>query len=233
LASYFDNLILFLIVLSSLSLAFDSPLKDPNSTLKTILFYTDQIFTFAFTIELLIKVIALGFFFNRFKEKGENGREAYIRSTWNLLDFIVVFASLFDFFIWVSGSEEGGRALKSLKALRALRALRPLRVISKNEGLRLVVNALLASIPAMTNVILVCLLFLLIFAIMGINFFKGLFYSCKDLPLDFSPVLFAQLDTKEDCINYGGNWKNSRSNFDNIFNAVLCLFEMMTTEGWL
>lgn len=73
-AQYFDYLILFLIVLSSLSLAFDDPLSDPDSTFKTILFYIDQIFTFAFTIELTIKVIALGFFFNRFQEKGETGR---------------------------------------------------------------------------------------------------------------------------------------------------------------
>jgi hypothetical protein len=34
-------------------------------------------------------------------------------------------------------------------------------------------------------------------------------------------------------MNNGGNWDNSRANFDNIFSATLCLFEMMTTEGWL
>lgn len=149
-----------------------------------------------------------------------------------MLDFIVVFASLFDFFVWVSG-RDGGRALKSLKALRALRALRPLRVIAKNEGLRLVVNALLASIPAMTNVILVCLLFLLIFAIMGINFFKGTFYACENLPSMHSEDILEKINDRFDCLNNGGFWENGRSNFDNIFNAVLCLFEMMTTEGWL
>ena len=78
-------------------------------------------------------------------------------------------ASLADFFIGPSG----GSALKSLKALRALRALRPLRVISRNEGLKLVVNALFSSLPALGNVMLVCGLFVLIFAILGINFFKG------------------------------------------------------------
>jgi Na+/alanine symporter len=110
--------------------------------------------------------------FNKLEDLGEEGRQPYIRQTWNMLDFIVVVASVTDFYIFISGKSSGG-ALKSLKALRALRALRPLRVIARNEGLRLVVNALLSSIPAMTNVILVCFLFLLIFAIMGINFFKG------------------------------------------------------------
>ena len=36
-----------------------------------------------------------------------------------------------------------------------------------------------------------------------------------------------------DCSNFGGEWVNAASNFDNIFTATLTLFEMMTTEGWL
>ena len=162
-------MILTLIILSSLSLAFDNPLNNPNSLFKAVLFYIDCVFTFTFLIECIIKVIAFGFLFNNLGPK----KQPYIRSAWNFLDFIVVVASMIDFGIFVSGSTAGGSALKSLKALRALRALRPLRVISRNEGLRLVVNALLSSIPAMTNVIMVCTLFLMIFAIMGINFFKG------------------------------------------------------------
>lgn len=173
-AKLFDSAILVLIVLSSLTLALDNPLDNPDSNYKKLLFYIDCIFTFAFLFECIIKTIALGFFTNNLGDQFP----AYIRSSWNLLDFIVVIASLTDFFIFLTGRQTG-RALKSLKALRALRALRPLRVISRNEGLRLVVNALLASIPAMTNVIMVCLLFLMIFAIMGINFFKGSFFHCE------------------------------------------------------
>ena len=41
------------------------------------------------------------------------------------------------------------------------------------------------------------------------------------------------INDKEDCINFGGQWINKDSNFDNIFTASLTLFEMMTTEGWL
>ena len=192
--------------------------------MKKVLFYIDCIFTFAFLIECIVKIIALGFMFNNLGK----AKDPYIRSAWNFLDFIVVVASMIDFGIFVSGKQAGG-ALKSLKALRALRALRPLRVISRNEGLRLVVNALLASIPAMTNVILVCGLFLMIFAIMGISFFKGQYFSCKRLSASELELVF----TKWDCYNYGGKWGNARSNFDNIGLAMLSLFEMMTTEGWL
>lgn len=69
-------------------------------------------------------------------------------------------------------------ALRSLKSLRALRALWPLWMVSRNEGLKLVVNALLSALPAMFNVILVCGLFVLIFAILGVGFFKGTFFKC-------------------------------------------------------
>lgn len=123
----------------------------------------------------------------------------------------------------------GGQALRSLKALWALRALWPLRVVSWNEGLKLVVNSLFSALPAMLNVMLVCLLFVLIFAILGMNFFKGEFYHCE---LDDWKLL-EKIETNIDCLNYGGKWENADSNFDNLISSSLTLFEMMTTEGWI
>ena len=39
--------------------------------------------------------------------------------------------------------------------------------------------------------------------------------------------------TKQDCFDAGGSWENQDINFDNVMNAMMCLFSMMTTEGWL
>jgi len=61
------------------------------------------------------------------------------------------------------------QSLSSLKALRTLRALRPLRVASRLQGMKVVVNSLFASLPALGNVLLVCLLFYLIFGIMAVD----------------------------------------------------------------
>ena len=84
-----------------------------------------------------------------------------------------------------------------------------MRVISKNPGMKLVVNALLASIPSMTNVLIVCALIILIFAIMGVNFFKGTFFSCAP---SFDPkakeIDMDKIDTKKDCLDAGGRWEN-------------------------
>ena len=133
----------------------------------------------------MIKIIALGFFSNTLPKKNK----PYILNVWNILDFLVVVTSLADFML----SGQAGVVLSGIKALRALRALRPLRVISRNQGLKLVVNALFSSIPAMFNVILVCAVFLVIFAVIGINFFKGKFYFCKGL----EDSVLNQINTKK------------------------------------
>mgnify|MGYP000220768210 FL=1 len=67
-----------------------------------------------------------------------------------------------------------------IRGFRALRALRPLRVVSKNEGIKTVVNSLLKSIPALLNVLLIVLLFLMVFGILGIQLFKGSLGFCND-----------------------------------------------------
>lgn len=64
-----------------------------------------------------MKIIAYGFLFC-----GEN---SYIRSYWNILDFVVVIISI------ISISTDNN-SLKIVKVLRMIRVLRPLRLISRN-----------------------------------------------------------------------------------------------------
>jgi len=228
----FENTVLVLIVLSSLVLILDNPLNDPNSIQSLIIKLVDTIFTFLFLLEALIKIFALGLFSTSLKNQ-----QPYMFTGWNVLDLFVVVASLIDFAyspsINFSGANSGANnsSLKSLKALRALRALRPLRVISRDEGLKLVVNALFSSLPSLFNVMILNALFILIFSILGISFFKGTFHSCSLSDTSFLTNLDL-IDTKFDCLNLGGNWQNANSNFDDIVMASLTLFQLMTCEGW-
>lgn len=41
------------------------------------------------------------------------------------------------------------------------------------------------------------------------------------------------ITTKFDCFNFGGEWKNSDANFDNMAIAISTMFQMATTEGWI
>mmetsp|Transcript_75812 Transcript_75812/g.164111 ORF Transcript_75812/g.164111 Transcript_75812/m.164111 type:complete len:115 (-) Transcript_75812:70-414(-) len=114
---------------------------------------------------MVVKMIAMGVFW-----EDDRNELAYFSDGWNILDFFIVMVSIIDFLITDSTK------LKALKALRAFRALRPLRMISRNEGLKLIVDALLTAIPALGNVLMVCSLFIFVFAIVGINIFGGKFW---------------------------------------------------------
>ncbi|KFM60100.1 Sodium channel protein 60E, partial [Stegodyphus mimosarum] len=94
----------------------------------------------------------------------------------------------------------------------------------------IVVNALMSAIPSIFNVLLVCLVFWLIFSIMGVQFFGGKFYRCVDetgrtLPVEVTPDV-------GQCMVLNYSWVNRDINFDNVGNAYLALFQVATFEGW-
>lgn len=97
-AKIFEGIILFLIFISSITLVIDNPLADPESGLIIFVGYLDNCFTVLFTLEALVKIIALGFFFNNSTLR-EKGFVSYIRNPWNIIDLVVVIASLVDFIV--------------------------------------------------------------------------------------------------------------------------------------
>ncbi|PSN31689.1 hypothetical protein C0J52_21915, partial [Blattella germanica] len=126
---------------------------------------------------------------------------------------------------------EENENLKVLRSLRTLRALRPLRAISRWQGMRIVVNALMYAIPSIFNVLLVCLVFWLIFSIMGVQFFGGKFFKCVDDEGNLLPI--SVVDGMLECEDKNYSWVNSKITFDNVGNAYLALFQVATFEGWM
>ena len=77
------------------------------------------------------------------------------------------------------------------------------------------------AIPGILNVMIITFLFLLLFAIMSVNFFKGRLYYCV---LDTVPEgIQEDIYYKWDCLNSGGEWVNADNNFDNAGNALIAL----------
>mmetsp|Transcript_57655 Transcript_57655/g.158821 ORF Transcript_57655/g.158821 Transcript_57655/m.158821 type:complete len:1739 (-) Transcript_57655:67-5283(-) len=211
----FDTAVLVLIVISSLLLALDNPLMDPESDLKKFLVYTDYVMTTLFTMEMLLKIVTVGLV---------AGKGAYLRDNWNVLDFVVVLISIISIF---AGNVKG---LKSLRTLRALRALRPLRVVKRFPGLRIVVNAMFAAIPDVMNVSAVCLLFFLIFSIFAVNFFKGQLRSCSGDVYDY---VIAQNASLTNFMTEPKAWKDMGTDEQSWFLAgspVTDLFDSCTTN---
>ena len=120
--------------------------------------------------------------------------------------------------------------IPAIKVRRTLRALRPLRALSRFEGIRVVVNSLIGAIPAIANVLLVCLVFWLIFSIMGVQLFAGRFYKC--VYSDNTRVPYNVVSTMTECNIKNLTWINSRINFDNVANSYLALLQVATFKGW-
>ena len=192
--NYFERVILGLIVVSSLKLAIDSYMMDlPSTSIEVkISEYIDLFFTISFTMEFITKSISVGFLLDQ---------GAYLRDTWNMLDFFIVVSSLVDLAL-------ASVDLPVIKILRLLRTLRPLRFISHNVAMKTLVAALLESVGAIVGVVIVVLVVWLMFAILGVNFFAGKFFYCS-----INPYLY---HTKELCLLNKGAWKRYDFNFDSV-----------------
>ena len=86
-------------------------------------------------------------------------------------------------------------------------------------------------LPDILNLLLIATMILLMFGILGTNFYSGLFWSCHSNNIPAGP-LRKTIATKWECFDAGGEWVNADSNFDNISYGMLAIFEIITTEGW-
>ncbi|KAJ8400159.1 hypothetical protein AAFF_G00398530 [Aldrovandia affinis] len=216
----FTNLILVFIMLSSVSLAAEDPIRN-FSARNIVLGYADYVFTSMFTFEIVLKMTTYGAFLH----KG-----AFCRNYFNLLDLLVVGVSLVSFGIQSS-------AISVVKILRVLRVLRPLRAINRAKGLKHVVQCVFVAIRTIGNIMIVTTLLQFMFACIGVQLFKGKFYRCTD-EAKSSPeeckgsyILYKDGDVTLPLLRTR-LWYNSEFNFDNVLMAMMALFTVSTFEGW-
>ncbi|XP_028609356.1 voltage-dependent L-type calcium channel subunit alpha-1C isoform X8 [Grammomys surdaster] len=216
----FTNLILFFILLSSISLAAEDPVQH-TSFRNHILFYFDIVFTTIFTIEIALKMTAYGAFLH----KG-----SFCRNYFNILDLLVVSVSLISFGIQSS-------AINVVKILRVLRVLRPLRAINRAKGLKHVVQCVFVAIRTIGNIVIVTTLLQFMFACIGVQLFKGKLYTCSDSSKQTEAECKGNYITYKDGevdhpIILPRSWENSKFDFDNVLTAMMALFTVSTFEGW-
>uniref|UniRef100_A0A8C2CT82 Sodium channel protein n=1 Tax=Cyprinus carpio TaxID=7962 RepID=A0A8C2CT82_CYPCA len=215
--SWFETFIIFMILLSSGALAFEDIYIEQRKVVKVVLEYADKIFTYIFILEMTLKWIAYGF-------------RKYFTNYWCWLDFLIVDVSL----VSLVANTLGYSDFAAIKSLRTLRALRPLRALSRFEGMRVVVNALIGAIPSIMNVLLVCLIFWLIFSIMGVNLFAGKFGRCVNRTGFIYNSSF--INNKSECLEMNSTqyyWTKVKVNFDNVGAGYLALLQVATFKGWM
>ncbi|KAM3956913.1 muscle calcium channel subunit alpha-1 [Aphomia sociella] len=218
-SSPFGNVILVCIMLSSAMLAAEDPLDAAQKGFRNwLLSQFDVFFTGIFTLELFLKLITYGLLLHQ---------GAFLRSAFNVLDMLVVCVSL------ISMSFKSG-SISVVKILRVFRVLRPLRAINRAKGLKYVVKCVIVAIKTIGNIMLVTYLLQFMFAVVGVQLFKGKFFSCNDI----------SKMTKNECQgtylvfenrNYvvkDREWKRYDFHFDNVMKGMLTLFTVSTFEGW-
>jgi len=126
-------------------------------------------------------------------------------------------------------------------------------VVKRQPQLKTTVLCIISSFPAMMTVGVVLVLYLFVMGMFTVQIFKGKFFRCYD-PVDHvyygtTPYSLGNLYTASgplsgptaiptlvECAsqtNGQGVWQDSLFNFNHLGAAMLTLFELATTEGWL
>lgn len=154
--TFFDNLIISVIVMNMITLAidFEGSSQEYSSTLIKLNYF----FTTIFIIELILKLIAMS-------------PQAYFTIGWNKFDCFVVLASIFDLIITNSFSTNVKffKSLQIIRVLRVLRVTRILRLFKSLKGLEKILQTVYWSIRGLSNVLILLILVIFIFAILGCN----------------------------------------------------------------
>ncbi|NXK69053.1 SCN8A protein, partial [Sylvietta virens] len=111
-------------------------------------------FTGIYTFESLVKIIARGFCIDGF---------TFLRDPWNWLDFSVIMMAYITEFV----------NLGNVSALRTFRVLRALKTISVIPGLKTIVGALIQSVKKLSDVMILTVFCLSVFALIGLQLFMG------------------------------------------------------------
>uniref|UniRef100_A0A8C5T212 Voltage-dependent L-type calcium channel subunit alpha n=1 Tax=Laticauda laticaudata TaxID=8630 RepID=A0A8C5T212_LATLA len=153
-ATWFTNFILLFILLSSISLAAEDPIR-ADSFRNQVKRY-DILFIKANWIFSFLQMTTYGAFLH----KG-----SFCRNSFNILDLLVVVVSLISMRLESS-------TISVVKILRVLRVLRPLRAINRAKGLKHVVQCVFVAIKTIGNIVLVTFLLQFMFACIAVQLFK-------------------------------------------------------------
>lgn len=164
-STWFEILIISLIIINSLFLTiFDYEHPHERSWRNLWVLYSEPFFIVAFSVEAILKIIALGFVLDE---------GTYLRDPWNWLDFFVVLTSL--------GSLIPGMA--NVSVIRTFRLFRPLRSLTMMPALKSIISTIFMSMLNLGEIMIFAFLFFYIFAILGVSLWNGdIHYRCYETP---------------------------------------------------
>ena len=231
-----EHFILLLIVINTILLVLQSPSRAHDAATLRTFENVETVFNIMYTLELLMKVIAVGLV---------AGKGTYLRESWNQLDFAIVAGIWLGYF--ASEEDSGGIA-----AVRALRALRPLRGLRFFDALPTILGAMRKSVPLVFDVLLMLVFVFIIFGAIGMQLYMGATSRVCGVPGNSSldalgaPMKVAESCGKVECdlperclvVPWTGNVYGDRrdevelAGFDSIGPAFMAMFVASTHDEW-
>ncbi|OXB79905.1 UNVERIFIED_CONTAM: hypothetical protein H355_000935 [Colinus virginianus] len=235
LVTYLDWVMIIVTICSCISMMFESPFRRVMHA--PTLQIAEYVFVIFMSIELNLKIMADGLFFTP---------TAVIRDFGGVMDIFIYLVSLI-FLCWMP---QNVPAKSGAQLLMVLRCLRPLRIFKLVPQMRKVVRELFSGFKEIFLVSILLLTLMLVFASFGVQLFAGKLAKCND----------PHIISREDChgifrinVSVSKNlnlklrpgekkpgfwvprvWANPRNfNFDNVGNAMLALFEVLSLKGWV
>ncbi|KAG7268708.1 hypothetical protein CRUP_025171, partial [Coryphaenoides rupestris] len=235
LVTYLDWVMIVVTICSCISMMFESPFTRVMQA--PTLQIGEYVFVIFMSIELNLKIMADGLFFTP---------TAVIRDFGGVMDIFIYLVSLI-FLCWLPPNvpPESGAQL-----LMMLRCLRPLRIFKLVPQMRKVVREVLKGFKEIFLVSILLLTLMLVFASFGVQLFAGKLAKCNDprimrrvdchgifrINVSVSKNLNLRLRPEEKKPGFWVPrvWANPRNfNFDNVGNAMLALFEVLSLKGWV
>ena len=146
----FNAFIFLLIIANTAILALDK-YPPPSEAVERASISCNYAFTAVFTVEVIIKLIGLG-------------TKSFVKDRFNLFDTFVVIIS----YIEISLSDGTG----SLGALRAFRLMRIFKIFRAGD-LRVLIDSIVITLGSIGNYVVLLVLFIYIYALLGMQFFAG------------------------------------------------------------
>jgi len=189
------------------------------------LFSLNLVLTIIFTFETCLKLIGYGF-------------RIFAKDSFNIFDAIVVAISLVEVLLEVlekTGSVNLEAFPGGMSALRALRVFRILKMVRSVKSLQTILSALVRSLYSVFYLAMLLLLFIFIFALLGMEFFGGFvpypLNSTKRVGHSFTKDIFP-CSFQEWDITWEAGDGYPRCNFDRFGDAFLSIFIVLSGENW-
>mmetsp|Transcript_29320 Transcript_29320/g.38551 ORF Transcript_29320/g.38551 Transcript_29320/m.38551 type:complete len:2569 (+) Transcript_29320:180-7886(+) len=211
----FAKFIYLCIFLNILVLSADQ--DDPTQVQKQIIYYANLVFTVIFAVEAGIKLLVygpIGYFFDPF----------------NLFDFVVTLLGLLELFISVFGGVTALRIVRICRLGKLLRLVSITRIqrmsMQTSKGseamdMPRIIQVLFLAGPWIFYIYTLYLLFIFIFAILGMQFF-----GTYQIPVDYEEIMMDGL------IRINITNPEEMYGFSNFGRAVISVFTIGTTDRW-